>query len=640
MKRNLYTMAMAISAILACNAACAQGLAVNATGSAAAASAIVDMASTTKGMLAPRMLAAEKTAISAPATGLLIYQTDGTPGFYYYNGTAWAAISGAAAGWGLAGNAGTVATTSFIGTTDSVALKLRVNNNLAGELNPGTFNTAYGYKAGQAMTTGTSNTATGHQGLTANTIGNYNTATGYRAMAATTTGSSNTAVGYSSLASNLTGAYNTAMGSGSLFANLGSFNTAYGINSLTHNTTGSKNTATGVEALGFNTTGTENTAYGYGSLASNVASLGNTASGYYSLFANTSSNNTGYGSRSLMSNTTGAANCASGAYSMYQNTTGGSNTAIGYFSMQSNLAGSYNTAVGVQSLYTNDSGSGNTALGNQALYYNKADENTAFGSRSLIANTTGTGNTAAGFESLSSNITGTNNTAIGNSCMDNSLGSNNTAIGYNAMAGNTTGGSNTAIGASANVTGTALTNATALGYNARATASNMVRIGSATVTSINGAVAFTVVSDGRFKSNVQERVPGLAFIMKLRPVTYNLDVRKIDRYTGMADSMMQNQAASYDKAEAIVRTGLIAQEVEKAAKEAGYDFDGVHKPQNDKDPYGIAYAEFTVPLVKAVQEQQAVITELKQANATLLRQMDALTQRLNALEQTTPKNIH
>ncbi|MCC7028506.1 MAG: tail fiber domain-containing protein [Saprospiraceae bacterium] len=42
-----------------------------------------------KGMLVPRMLEAERTAIAAPATGLLLYQTDGIAGFYYYNGTDW-----------------------------------------------------------------------------------------------------------------------------------------------------------------------------------------------------------------------------------------------------------------------------------------------------------------------------------------------------------------------------------------------------------------------------------------------------------------------------------------------------------------------------------------------------------------------
>ena len=50
--------------------------------------------------------------------------------------------------------------------------------------------------------------------------------------------------------------------------------------------------------------------------------------------------------------------------------------------------------------------------------------------------------------------------------------------------------------------------------------------------------------------------------------------------------------------------------MEQAAKQAGYDFSGVDAPKNDKDLYGLRYAEFVVPLVKAVQEQQQQIEEL------------------------------
>ena len=46
------------------------------------------------------MTLAQKTAIASPATGLLVFQTDGTAGFYYFNGTAWTAIGGAAGGGG------------------------------------------------------------------------------------------------------------------------------------------------------------------------------------------------------------------------------------------------------------------------------------------------------------------------------------------------------------------------------------------------------------------------------------------------------------------------------------------------------------------------------------------------------------
>jgi hypothetical protein len=57
-------------------------------------SAMLDIQSTSKGILVPRMTAAQRTAISSPANGLMVYQTDGTTGFYYYNGTAWTSLAG------------------------------------------------------------------------------------------------------------------------------------------------------------------------------------------------------------------------------------------------------------------------------------------------------------------------------------------------------------------------------------------------------------------------------------------------------------------------------------------------------------------------------------------------------------------
>ena len=65
---------------------------------------ILDLRSTTKGFLVPRLTSAQKTAITVNLTsadstkGLLIYQTDGTPGFYYWNGTAWTTIGGGGSG--------------------------------------------------------------------------------------------------------------------------------------------------------------------------------------------------------------------------------------------------------------------------------------------------------------------------------------------------------------------------------------------------------------------------------------------------------------------------------------------------------------------------------------------------------------
>src|SRR5262245_51233812 len=57
------------------------------------ASSIMEMKSTTKGMLTPRMTKAQRDAIVSPATGLMIYQTNNTPGFFYFDGSGWTPVT-------------------------------------------------------------------------------------------------------------------------------------------------------------------------------------------------------------------------------------------------------------------------------------------------------------------------------------------------------------------------------------------------------------------------------------------------------------------------------------------------------------------------------------------------------------------
>ncbi|HEY0732298.1 MAG TPA: hypothetical protein VGD33_07760, partial [Chitinophagaceae bacterium] len=75
----------------------------------------------------------------------------------------------------------------------------------------------------------------------------------------------------------------------------------------------------------------------------------------------------------------------------------------------------------------------------------------------------------------------------------------------------------------------------------------------------------------------------------------------------------------------------IAQEVEQAATEANYDFNGVKKPQNDRDTYGLSYSQFVVPLVKAVQEQKSIIEKQHDELKKLKEQVDALTKAVQTL---------
>jgi hypothetical protein len=88
-----------------------------------AATAALDVSSTTKGMLLPRMLAAQRTAIASPATGLIVYQTDGTAGFYYFNGLIWLQLSSGSVGaTGATGPAGPIGLTGATGSVGATGL--------------------------------------------------------------------------------------------------------------------------------------------------------------------------------------------------------------------------------------------------------------------------------------------------------------------------------------------------------------------------------------------------------------------------------------------------------------------------------------------------------------------------------------
>src|SRR5678810_43422 len=105
------------------------------------------------------MTLTQRNAIVRPATGLLIYQTNSTPGFYYYNGSAWTALTPKPKGWSLTGNSGTSPTTNFIGTTDGQPLVFKVNNQKAGYLDYLTGNSGFGYQSLNANPSGSYNTA-------------------------------------------------------------------------------------------------------------------------------------------------------------------------------------------------------------------------------------------------------------------------------------------------------------------------------------------------------------------------------------------------------------------------------------------------------------------------------------------------
>lgn len=92
------------------------------------AAAELDIVSTTKGVLLPRMTAAQRIAIpvTAAEAGLLVYQTDAPIGLWVFNGTTW--FPNTSAAWSITGNTGINAATNFLGTTDAQPLAFRTNN--------------------------------------------------------------------------------------------------------------------------------------------------------------------------------------------------------------------------------------------------------------------------------------------------------------------------------------------------------------------------------------------------------------------------------------------------------------------------------------------------------------------------------
>jgi hypothetical protein len=112
-----------------------QNVAINTDGALPNASAMLDVVSTNKGFLMPRVALTSTTdavTVPAPANWLMVFNTatvaDVTPGMYYWNGAMWVKMLGGGDAWRTLGNAGTSAVNNFIGTTDAVDFVIRTNN--------------------------------------------------------------------------------------------------------------------------------------------------------------------------------------------------------------------------------------------------------------------------------------------------------------------------------------------------------------------------------------------------------------------------------------------------------------------------------------------------------------------------------
>jgi len=306
--------------------------------------------------------------------------------------------------------------------------------------------------------------------------------------------------------------------------------------------------------------------------------------------------------------------------------------------------------------FIHKSGSYCTFVGDYAGILNTGDGNSGVGYDALRYNTTGYNNTALGVYGLKVNTTGRDNVAVGYLAMKSSNGSFNTAVGSFASSIDV-GDGNTAIGYNTGLTKTSysifigygtygaagITNSVAIGTNAYVNQSNKVVIGNTNVTSIGGYVNWTNFSDGRYKQNKKADVPGLSFIRELKPITYTLDIAGIDNFikkvsgaAGIRKSALNSEEEKLmneaKEAKSKIRySGFVAQDVEDAAKKLGYDFSGVSKPKDNTDFYGLRYADFVVPVVKALQE-------LDEENKMLKKELEEIKQMIAGSQNSNTLN--
>ena len=459
---------------------------------------------------------------------------------------------------------------------------LMIGSNSTGTINAADYNTAVSTTAFAALTTGDFNVAFGEQALDALTTGGGNTALGVSTLGALTTANNNTAVGISALTSNTDGTLNNAVGSDCMALNTtGSYNVAVGSLALYSNTTASNNTAVGYRALDACTEGGANTAVGKDALGD----------------LTTGSENVGVGWTAGGDITTARFCTAVGRQALRMNTTTEYLTAVGYSAARS-CTGETMAAFGTHAAYSNTSGVSNTAIGAYSLYScTTANRNTALGHRAGFGYT-GSENIFIGNEAGEGSSSGNFNTFVGHQAGESTNGSSNIILGNATSIGSVS--NRYVIGNSNNGTGT---QDYAVAF---VRSSDWSRI-------LIGGTSISASSDERMKKDIANHTLGLSFINRLRPVNFKWK----------APSEFPESFTSFDSETTTAtrtdwQTGLIAQEVKAAMDAEGIEtekFDGWNEEEDGSQ--ALSPAQLIMPLIKAIQEQQTIIDDLKARIETL-----------------------
>ena len=385
---------------------------------------------------------------------------------------------------------------------------------------------------------GRRNTAIGYESLFANNLANENTAVGYESLRNTVEGYDNTAIGTFAMKNNVNGYQNVSLGYQALEGAVGASgnnNVAIGRSSMQYITSGYQNSATGTAALQRVTSGYQNAALGYNS--------GNSiTSGYQNVFIGSSSG------REITSSYQNIGIGSSSLGELRTNSDGYQNVGIGDNTFNRLSEGRQNVALG--------SGAGNN-LGSEM---EACHRNTLIGANSMSEIAEGSNNTCLGYQS------GRKDPNVDDGVVVNF----STYLGYNTIASGST------------------TNEIAIGYNAEGGGSNTIVLGNSSIAALKCQVqTITSLSDKRDKTNIQDSEYGLDLISKLKPVTFDWNMRDGAK-VGIKD------------------LGFIAQDLQEVN-------DDYTQLVDDKNPEKLeaSYGRLIPVLVKAIQELKAEIELLK-----------------------------